>query len=202
MDDITQPDYKLVLDFWFGSIEETTVPSEERARIWFADNPEVDQEIRSQFGRVHSKAVADKLKDWEETAHGQLALVLLFDQFSRHLFRDSPEAFNHDERALEMCMLGLGTTDHGLSLLERVFFYFPLLHSERLEVQELSLQCYNTLATLALPETTVVYDNFLRFADHHYSIIKQFGRFPQRNQVLGRESSEEELVYLKEQEER
>lgn len=200
MTDIKQPSYKQVLDFWFGSVEETLIPSENRARIWFGDNPKVDQEICTRFGQAHKDAVQGKLASWSESAHGQLALILMLDQFSRHLFRDSTEAFGYDMTALDICMSGIGAIDHELSLIERVFYYFPLLHSERLEIQEISVQCYDMLVALALPETKVVYDSFMRFANHHYSIIKQFGRFPQRNHLFGRVSTDEELAYLKTQE--
>jgi uncharacterized protein (DUF924 family) len=200
MTEAAQPAYKRILDFWFGSVEETVIPSENRARVWFGDNPQVDEEICSRFAQEHRDAAEGKLPQWEETAHGKLALILMLDQFSRHLFRNSAEAFDYDTRALEICMHGIGTVDHELSLIERVFYFFPLLHSERPEVQEVSVQCYNMLVSLALPETKVVYDSFMRFANHHYSVIQQFGRFPQRNQLLGRDSTPEELTYLKEQE--
>lgn len=149
MEETAQPDYKAILKFWFGSVEETVIPSERRARVWFGDNLEVDKEIRSRFKQVHADAAAGKLADWGEIPHGKLALVLLYDQFSRHLFTNSPESFAYDGHALKTCMLGLGDVDHELSLIERVFYYFPLLHAENLEMQELSLQCYDALVSLA-----------------------------------------------------
>ncbi len=90
--------------------------------------------------------------------------------------------------------------DHELSLIERVFYYFPLLHSEHLAYQESSIRAYEILAELALPETKVIYESFFKFASHHYSIVRRFGRFPQRNDVLSRESTREEIEYLKESE--
>jgi uncharacterized protein (DUF924 family) len=200
MEGTVEPDYKVILDFWFGSVEETLVPSEERVKIWFGDNPEIDEEICTQFKQVHADTIAGKNDHWRESAHGQLALILLLDQFSRHLFRNSSEAFDYDAMALKICSEGMGHADHELSLIERVFYYFPLLHAEQLDMQELSLQCYDVLVALALPETTVVYDSFLRFASHHYSLIRQFGRFPQRNDILGRESTPAEVAYLTEEE--
>lgn len=200
MEVTVEPDYQLILDFWFGSIEEMLVPSENRFNIWFGDNPEVDKEICEQFHQIHAAVVAGKKSHWRETAHGQLALILVLDQFSRHLFRHSAEAFSGDAEALKICTEGLGRIDHELSLIERVFYYFPLLHAEELVMQELSLQCYDILVALSLPETTVVYHSFLRFASDHYNLIKLFGRFPQRNDVLGRVSTPAEIDYLNEQE--
>jgi uncharacterized protein (DUF924 family) len=201
LEDTLEPEYKPVLDFWFGSVEKTWIPTEDQVQIWFGDSPKVDQTIAARFKTLHQEASVGARKSWQESAHGQLALILVFDQFSRHLFRNSSQAFHLDPVALKICLDGLGRVDHELSLIERVFFYFPLLHAEQLEMQEISLQCYDTLLSLALPETTVVYDSFLRFASHHYSLIKQFGRFPQRNQILERKSTPEEIAYLKEQEE-
>jgi uncharacterized protein (DUF924 family) len=88
--------------------------------------------------------------------------------------------------------------DHSLSLIERVFYYFPLLHSESIVHQEQSVRAYRTLVNLAFLETRVIFDSFLKFANHHYSIIARFGRFPQRNDALHRESSKAEIAFLKE----
>jgi len=89
-------------------------------------------------------------------------------------------------------------SDHSLSLIERVFYYFPLLHSEKLIYQTQSVLAYQTLSDLAFSETRVIFDSFLKFANHHHSIIQRFGRFPQRNGTLKRKSTKAELVYLKE----
>ena len=200
MEETIQPDYQAFLNFWFGSVEQTVIPTRRRACVWFGDNVEVNKDICIRFSQAHQDAIMGKLAYWEKMPHGQLALILLYDQLSRHLFLNSAEAFDYDGHALKVCLLGLGRVDHELSLIERVFFYFPLLHAENLEIQQLSLQCYDVLLSLALPETKLVYDSFLRFASHHYSIIRQFGRFPQRNRLLGRDSTAEELAYLKEEE--
>lgn len=194
-------DYRELLHFWFGSVEDTVIPSEHRARVWFGDNPQVDQEMKERFGHLHTLAIHGGLSEWEKTAHGQLALILLYDQFSRHLYRGTSKAFQYDMDALRICSYAVETQlDHQLSLIERVFFYFPLLHAESMKFQDLSVQCYHLLIDLALPETKVVYDSFLRFANHHAGVIRQFGRFPQRNQFVGRESTDDELAYLKQQE--
>jgi len=188
-----------ILEFWFGRVEETIVPSEERARVWFGDSLEVDAEVKSQFSSALQEAIDGKCSAWEETPRGRLALIIMLDQFSRHIYRDTSNAFAQDDYALGICARGMeNRQDHELSLIERVFYYFPLLHSEDLVNQERSVHAYQQLVELAFPETQVIYERFLEFATHHYRIIRQFARFPQRNVILGRESTDDEIKYLKE----
>ncbi len=188
-----------ILKFWFGRVEETIVPSENRARIWFGEDPEIDSEIKEQFNADLEKAMGNECKDWQETSRGQLALIILLDQFSRHVYRNTPKAYDQDDTALAVCLAGIhNESEHSLSLIERVFYYFPLLHSEKIEYQEQSLRVYHTLADMSFSETRVIFDSFFKFANHHYTLIHRFGRFPQRNAILGRDSSPEELAYLKE----
>lgn len=192
-----------ILKFWFGRVEDTIVPTEHRARIWFGEDGATDQEIRSQFANDLEVAMSGGLTPWEASPRGQLALIITLDQFSRHIYRGTQRAFTQDEKALSICLLGMEADfDHSLSLIERVFYYFPLLHSEKMLYQEKSVRAYRTLVDLAFSETRVIFDSFLKFANHHYSVIQRFGRFPQRNKALNRESSKAELAYLKEVEER
>ncbi len=185
--------------FWFGKVEETIIPSEHRARIWFGEDQETDVEIKNLFSNDLERAIKGEYDDWQENPRGQLALILLLDQFSRHIYRDTPQAFTQDAKALSICMQGVSIeADHALSLIERVFYYFPLLHSENIHHQEQSMHAYQVLTELAFSETRVIYDSFLRFANHHYGVIQRFGRFPQRNRVLKRESTAEETIYLRE----
>ena len=193
--------YEEILKFWFGRVEETVVPSENRARIWFGDSPEVDAEIKKKFATITASAIQGHYLEWETAPRGQLALIIALDQFSRHIYRDTPQAYVQDDYALSICTRGMESqADHALSLIERVFYYFPLLHSEHLGYQEKSIVAYQMLVELAFPETQIIYESFFKFANHHYSIVRRFGRFPQRNTILGRESTEEEINYLKESE--
>ena len=197
-----QDAYDEVLKFWFGQVEETIVPTEHRARIWFGEDEQIDQEIKTRFSGLVEAAYANQLDHWTKTPRGQLALILLLDQFARHVYRGSEKAFEKDEKALQICLDGLEQeSDHSLSLIERVFYYFPLLHSENRLHQEQSVRSYRTLVNLAFSETRVIFDSFLKFANHHFSVIQKFGRFPQRNVALHRESSQSELEFLKEIEE-
>lgn len=194
MDEVNQ-----ILKFWFGRIEETIVPTENRARIWFADSPEVDAEIKTRFEPTLERAAKGAFSSWETDSHGQLALIIILDQFSRHIYRQDPRAFHQDDYALSICQRGIAHhADHGLTLMERVFYYFPLLHAEHLPYQEEGVRCYEVLMELAFPETRIIYESFFKFANHHYNIVRQFGRFPQRNAVLGRISTPEEQAYLDE----
>lgn len=192
-----------ILKFWFGRVEDTIVPTEHRARIWFGEDPTVDEEIRDLFSHDLEKAMTGEYDGWQQNPRGQLALIIVYDQFSRHIHRNSPLAFSQDLKALDICTSGIqNESEHHLSLIERVFYYFPLLHSEEIVFQEQGIRAYQLLADLAFSETRVIYDSFVKFAHHHHSIIRRFGRFPQRNSVLGRESTSEELSYLKEIEEK
>ncbi len=192
-------DFETVLQFWFGRVEETVVPSENRARIWFGEESDVDQEIKNEFSTTLTAFLNGECQDWLSSARGQLAAIILLDQFSRHIYRDTEKAYAQDELALEICLQGIeNESEHDLSLIERVFYYFPLLHSEDVGYQELSVQYYQMLSELAFSETRVIFDSFLKFAKHHYAIIQNFGRFPQRNSFLFRESTPTELTYLAE----
>ena len=186
-----------IIKFWFGRVETTIVPSENRARIWFSEDDDVDNEVSDVFSSDLASAIAGQYDQWQSTARGHLALVLILDQFSRHVYRNQPAAYAQDEMALNVTLHGLDAElDHELSLIERVFFYFPLLHSEELAHQERSVVVYQNLAEMAFAETRVIYDSFLKFANHHYSIIQRYGRFPQRNEILSRASTSIELDYL------
>ncbi|MCX7120594.1 MAG: DUF924 domain-containing protein [Gammaproteobacteria bacterium] len=197
------PAYEDVLKFWFGQVEQTIVPTEHRARIWFGEDDAIDQEIKAKFSKQVEAAYAGQLDEWIKTPRGQLALIIVLDQFARHIYRGSDQAFAQDERALSICLNGMKQeSDHALSLIERVFYYFPLLHSEKVVDQQRSVKAYRTLVNLAFSETRVIFDSFLKFANHHYAVIQQFGRFPQRNKALHRESTPAELNFLIETEER
>ncbi len=188
-----------ILEFWFGHVEETIAPSPHRARIWFADDPLIDEEMRERFTDDLEKACRGEYDSWKESARGQLGLILLLDQFTRHIYRDTPEAYKQDAKALTLCLNGAqDEQEHALSLIERVFYYFPLLHSEDIYMQEQSINAYYLLSQYALEETRAIYESFLKFADYHHDIIKRFGRFPRRNEILQRDSTPEELGFIAE----
>jgi uncharacterized protein (DUF924 family) len=191
-----------ILEFWFGRVEQTIIPSDNRARIWFSEEVELDDQIRDEYLDDLNAAINGDYDQWRTTPRGQLALILLLDQFSRHIYRNKTESLAQDPLAVSICLKGLETgADHQLSLIERVFYYFPLLHSEQETLQKKSLESYQVLTDMALAETRVIFDSFVKFANHHYSVIQRFGRFPQRNIMLSRSTTSLEQVYINEVEE-
>jgi uncharacterized protein (DUF924 family) len=187
-----------LLTFWFGDLGRADLPTSDRTNLWFGEDEKLRLSLLQHFRNEYDLAVDGKLKAWEETPRGCLALIILLDQFSRTLHRNSPDAFAYDEKARGLCKKGIEEKiDHSLTLIERVFFYMPLVHSEDVKNQEQSIQLFQSLVSLSLTETTQVYQLFLAYAYAHFRVIKEFGRFPQRNAILGRESTDDEVSFLK-----
>lgn len=170
-----------VLGFWFG---------EGMQERWFVKDPAFDTEVRGALGAGHVEASRGQLEDWMSSARGCLALCILLDQAPRNLFRDDPRAFASDAQARKVTRHALAEGFHeDLTQQERLFLYLPLEHSENLRDQEDCLRL-----TQALDEQPSWYD----YARMHRDIIARFGRFPHRNEVLGREATAEEAAFLKE----
>lgn len=187
-----------LLNFWFGTLGFADLPTSDRTNLWFGENEVVKQKILKMFNDEYEDAIAGKLEDWNKTPRGRLAHIILLDQFPRYLYRRSSRAFAYDDEAQKLCKEGLlEKLDQSLTLIERVFFYMPLVHAEDTESQEKSIRLYQDLVSLSLSETTQIYQLFLAYAYAHFRIIKEFGRFPQRNKVLGRASTEAEVAFLK-----
>lgn len=167
-----------VLNFWFR---------ESNPEQWFSKSDLFDQRIHTHFFELHQQASAGELFGWRTTVQGRLAEIIVLDQFSRNLYRDSPHAFAQDGMALilaqEAVALGL---DDQLDQTERAFLYMPYMHSESRLIHEQALTLFTRLGN----------ENNLRFEQLHKQIIDQFGRYPHRNAVLGRISSIEELAFL------
>ncbi len=186
-----------IMDYWFGDLQTADLPGNERTALWFGGTESIDGEIMDLFAKDVESAILGKYDHWTATPRGTLALLILFDQFSRNIYRGKPEAFSQDEKALALCLQGIKQKqDHTLTLIQRVFFYMPLEHSERIEMQQHSVIAFQSLANMSMPETVKLYQAFLRYAVMHYDIIKQFGRFPHRNLILGRTSTEAEVLFL------
>jgi uncharacterized protein (DUF924 family) len=152
---------------------------------WFSKDSVFDDEIRRRFLATHQAAAAWQLKDWENSAEGALALLLLLDQFSRNMFRGDPRAFAADPlaRAIAAGALIKGFDSQFPEL--RDFFYLPFVHSEELADQERAIALYQAACL----------DDF-KWAQMHADIIRRFGRFPHRNAVLGRATTPEEQAFL------
>lgn len=187
-----------LLKFWFGDAGYADLPASNRTNLWFGESEKVRTQLVQFFGKEFNDAKMGLLDGWSRTPRGRLALIILLDQFPRYIHKGSSDAFTYDAKAQTVCLEGLGEKmDHSLTLIERIFFYMPLVHAEKLDLQEHSIKLYQNLASLSLAETTQVYQLFLAYAYAHFRVIQEFGRFPQRNIALGRASTNEELAFLK-----
>ncbi|MGH8807268.1 MAG: DUF924 family protein [Noviherbaspirillum sp.] len=183
--------------FWFGTLADDKAVADERARLWWAKNTAVDADIRRRFESCVTQAAKGELHAWTATPSGRLALILLADQFTRNMYRDTPAAFALDPLARAWCREGLRDgADRALRPIERVFFYLPLEHSESLEEQDRAVSLFEQLASEVRAEHKANFDGFLDFAVRHRDVIRRFGRFPHRNRILDRESSPEERAFL------
>jgi uncharacterized protein (DUF924 family) len=180
-----------LIDFWFGPPRSPT--RFQQRDIWFKADPAFDAQCRDQFGALRERAADGHCAGWAIEAEPCLALILLLDQFPRNLFRGSGQAFATDAQAREAARMALGRGfDRSLPATWRQFIYLPFEHSEDLADQASSVELAAALARD--PD----FARALDYAQRHHAIIARFGRFPHRNAVLGRTSTPEELVFLKE----
>ncbi|WP_415901800.1 DUF924 family protein [Neptuniibacter sp. QD29_5] len=185
-----------VLGFWFGQIDDGFTVCD-RSELWWAGSPENDRLINELFGHQVRQALRGDLDAWAETPRGRLALILLLDQFTRTIYRGSADAFSGDSQALQLCLSGRTQGyDKALEVVERTFFYMPLEHAENLQMQKLCVSSFEQMLLEVAGEKKLQVENWLDFACQHYEQIERFGRFPHRNEVLGRSSTPEELAYL------
>ena len=186
-----------VLAFWFKAKELSAPQIDGRMDIWFGDDPVFDHEIEENFSGDVDLASAGKLDHWAADPRGRLALIILLDQFRRNIYRGTAEAFSRDGAALKLCIEGaMEKKDQGLTPIERAFFYMPLQHSESLKVQTKSVDIFNKLAQAVSPTYRETFETVAQFAELHRDIIERFGRFPHRNQLLGRPNTAEEEEFL------
>lgn len=168
-----------VLDFWFKEID--------LKQHWVKD-PEFDALIANRFGKLHTQANACELFTWRDTAEGSLAEIIVLDQFSRNMYRDTPQAFASDALALALSQTAVAKGfDAQLTEQQRPFLYMPYMHSESAVVHEQAVMLFEKVG-----------QNSLDFELKHKVIIDRFGRYPHRNAILGRESTPEEVAFLNE----
>ena len=181
---------RAIVDFWFGV---PGSPERGQARaLWFSKSATTDELIRDRFGASVEAALRGELDHWSDGEAGDaLALILLLDQFTRNIFRDSARAFAGDAAALAVAKrLVADGRDLQLAPLERWFAYLPFEHSERMDEQRESLRLFGDLAKQGLAEP-------LEWARKHYDVVARFGRYPHRNELLGRLSTAEEIDFLR-----
>ncbi|WP_104399996.1 DUF924 family protein [Vibrio penaeicida] len=170
--------YQDVLDFWFEELS---------PKDWFTGGEELDSLICERFGSVHAMAAQSELSEWRSSAQGRLAEVIVLDQFSRNIHRGTPNAFACDSLALALAQETIQQDlDKLLSQTERTFLYMPFMHSESLKIHEKAVELFK--------ENGV--ENTLEYEYKHKVIIERFGRYPHRNEILNRVSTEEEIEFL------
>ena len=165
-----------VLDYWF---------SEKSKQFWFASTPQVDNEIKIRFESVWEKAAEGEYSQWRETADGSVALIVILDQLPLNMFRSDPKGFQTESMAVEVALNAINNGfDEELNDEKLLFLFMPLMHSENIDHQNLQVYLFDK------------YNFNLEFSKHHRDLVKKFGRFPHRNEILGRMSTMEELDYL------
>lgn len=169
--------WQSVLDFWFQSLQ----PAD-----WWKKSPSLDKAIAEKFAPLLQAAKRGELYLWRENIHGRLAEIIVLDQFSRNIFRDSARAFEADALAVVLSQEALLHDKQELPGRERAFLYMPLMHSESPMIHRLALEVFSA------PDLHLNLD----FEKQHKDIIDRFGRYPHRNAVLGRTSTPEELTFL------
>lgn len=195
--DLDQGRIDAVLTFWFKEKELTAPQIDGRMDVWFGENPEFDEEVARLFAADVELASDGKLDHWAKQPLGRLALIILLDQFRRNIYRNKAEAYALDKSALKFCVEGaMEKKDKGLTPIQRAFFYMPLQHAESQKVQEKSRQIYCKLAEAVSTTYKETFETIAQFAELHADIVKTFGRFPHRNEILDRANTQEEEEYL------
>ena len=171
--------YKEILKFWFEDIEESR---------WWVKDTAFDRLIFEKYSLIHASASKCELYEWRKHPEGRLAEIIVLDQFSRNMYRDSPSAYAYDGLSLVLSQEAISVgADEVLDSTKRGFLYLPFMHSESKRIHEIALELYKKNGNKASTE----------FEIKHKAIIDRFGRYPHRNGVLGRESTEEEMEFLK-----
>lgn len=167
-----------VLSFWFDEID---------PKMHWRKDPTFDQQIARRFKTVYALAAAGELAHWRSDSPGRLAEILLLDQFPRNMFRSTNAAFATDALALELAQAAVrGQHDRELPQAQRKFFYMPFMHSESIAVHDDARALFDALGDQATSSS----------AARHYAVLKQFGRYPHRNSILGRRSTLAEQAFL------
>jgi uncharacterized protein (DUF924 family) len=190
-----------VLGFWFEAPATTAEELTNKFRRWYQGGAQLDLEIETRFGDVLERALSGGSSDWAETPRGRLALVIVLDQFARNVHRGTPRAYEGDARALALALEMLERDDmNGFGSEERLFVSMPLVHAEYAAMQERAVELADGIV---MSEPNLELRGPWSFGAartrHYREIVRRFSRFPQRNAILGRASSEEELAFLEEE---
>lgn len=187
-----------ILQFWFGTPARDAGELGQKIKRWYQGGAEMDAEIERRFGETVEQALAGKLDQWAADTRGRLALIILLDQFTRSLFRDTPRAYAGDEVAPRLALeLFDQELEEELSIPERNFVIMPLLHAEDLALQERAVAEMARLFDRVDESMRPIWAMGLEQTHKYRDIIRRFGRFPHRNAILGRESTPEEVAFLR-----
>ena len=187
-----------VLAYWFGDKTDPVEVDREKSDLWWTKRRSTDDDIRSRFGADVEQAAAGGLDHWGSEASGRLALVILLDQFSRNIYRGTPQSFASDHRALAHAKAGI-ELGHDLELppIRRYFLYMPFMHAEDCDDQETCVAVFERLVQSVDPAHREFFRRQSEYAVAHRDIVARFGRFPHRNEILGRDTTPEEAEFLK-----
>ncbi len=176
-----------ILEYWFEGVDDETIVKKKALpfKKWFVQSRRVDQEICARFEKVLVEAAEGKYKDWEESVRGRLALILLFDQFSRNIYRGTLQMYAYDALALDLILRSIQEKfDQQTNLIERIFFYMPLMHAEDLKAQKLSIECFERLvkeSKIKSSQNAAYYQYHFSHAQKYYDLILKEGRFLHRD---------------------
>lgn len=186
-----------VLEYWIGNADEDVEEAKARKSMWFGGSRAVDEEIAERFGNIFESVREGACADWLESADGTLAQIIVLDQFSRNLCRGTPKAFDSDARSLAFSleMQESGRIEQ-LGPVGKVFALMPMQHAEDLDIQERSVKAFEKLAVDSATEHRDLLEENAKYARLHRDIVQRFGRFPHRNRILGRQSTQEEIDWL------
>ncbi|MGH3088044.1 MAG: DUF924 family protein, partial [Rubrobacteraceae bacterium] len=187
-----------ILSYWFPPGHDADGETlHRRSMWWFRGGPEVDEEIIERFTPIVERAHRGELDFWADTPRGRLALIIVLDQFSRSVYRDTPMAYAGDEKALRLALEGIEAGMlRELTDTERLFFTIPLGHSEDPALHDFAVRLREEEVANAPPHLRAWHEVVLYQATGHRDIIARFGRHPHRNEILGRPSTPEEIEYL------
>jgi uncharacterized protein (DUF924 family) len=193
------PSLSDVLPFWLGPLDADGLATADRAERWFAKSAELDALVRTTFEAAHEGLLREGEAFVPRDSREALAAIVVLDQFSRNMFRGTPEMFAADPLALTLARRLVDTGAHAeLAVHERVFVYLPFMHAENLEDQEACVQLMVALVEGSEGRAREAVAQNVQFARAHRDIVARFGRFPHRNAILGRVSSPEEIAFLAE----
>lgn len=193
----TTPMIAEITGFWLGAALQSPEAANVRRDWWYRGGEPVDVEIRTRFGHLVAAACEGGLAEWEDSAHGAFALILLLDQFTRNIHRGTPRAYAGDARAFTVVHAAIAAElDTQLHPVERIWLYHPFHHAETVTEQDRGLALLEDVLSTAPTEWRPYVERSIQGWTRHRNIVARFNRFPHRNQTLGRASTPEELAFL------